>query len=82
MADDEDVYFSVCGDGLWGLYLQKNGCCFNIRRVGNRVHLKPCLLLAGILSCCFYLCIGSSAHCGNGLLLGPRSLFRNIPILK
>ena len=76
--DDEDEYYSASGDGLSPMYLQKNGRCFSIHRVGYGIHLTPRPLLAGIRGDGLYLYI----YIGNGLLPGHRSPFRNIPILK
>ena len=81
-ADDEDEYYSASGDGLSPIYLPKNSRCFSIHRVGYGIHLTPRPLLAGIRGDGLYLHMGSGIYNGNGLLLGPRSPFRNIPILK
>ena len=35
-SDDDETYFS--GDGL---YLQKDGRCFNIRRIGTGIYIRP-----------------------------------------
>ena len=37
-ADNEE-YFTARGDGLCRMYLEKNGRCFNILCVYNRIHL-------------------------------------------
>ena len=41
--DDGDEYYStILGDGLYRMYLQKNGRCFNVCRYGNGLHRAPC----------------------------------------
>ena len=63
------------------IYLQKNDRYFNVR-AGCGIHLSPRPLLAGILGDGLYLRMGSSVYDGKGLLLGPHTPFRNLPILK
>ena len=65
-SNDDEKYFS--GDGL---YLQKNGRCFNIRRIGTGIYLRPCPMLAGVYGNGLYIPRGSSIYDGEGLLLGP-----------
>ena len=95
--DDGDVEYHSAqeekeeGDGILyhpirgsRIYLQKNGRCFNVRAGGGRrgIHLSPRPLLAGVGGDGLYIRVGSRVYDGKGLLLGPRSPFRNIPILK
>ena len=64
-----------------GLCLQKNGRCFNIRRMGTGIYLRPRPMLAGVCGNGLYLRKCSSIYDGEGLLLGPSTPFREIPIL-
>ena len=64
--NDDEQYFS--GDGL---YLQKNGCCFNIRRIGTGIYLRPHPMLAGVYGKGLYIHRGFSIYDGDGLMLGP-----------
>ena len=54
-----------------GLYLQKNGCCFNIRRIGTGIYLRPHPMLAGVYGKGLYIHRGFSIYDGEGLMLGP-----------
>ena len=58
------------------------GRCFNVYRDGNVLLQAPRPMLAGVSGNGLYIAIGSRVYDGKGLLLGPRSPFRNIPILK
>ena len=77
--EGEEAYYSAAGDGI---YVQKNGRCFGVRRVGNGIHLSPRPMIAGIRGNGLYLRRGVSIYDGRGLLLGSSSPFKNIPILK
>ena len=79
IVKDEEAYYSASGDGI---YLQKNGRCFGVRRVGSGIHLSPRPMIAGIRGNGLYLRRGTSIYDGRGLLLGSSSPFKNIPILK
>ena len=69
------------GDGI-KMYLQKNGRCFGLQRSGGKgIKFTPRPRLAGVRGNGLYLRIGSSIYAGEGLLLGPQSPFRKIPIL-
>ena len=90
-SDDETADSVKGGDGIiyhpingCRCYLQKNGRCFAIRAAngGGGIHFSPRPLLAGIRGDGLYLRMGSSVYNGNGLLMGPHSPFRRIPILK
>ena len=66
------------------MYLQKDGRCFHLQKsgVGGRgmtLPLRP--RLAGVRGDGLYLRVGSSIYDGHGLILGPSSPFKNIPIL-
>ena len=71
--DDDDKYFS--GDGL---HLQKNGRCFNVRRIGTGICLRPRPMLAGVYGNGLYIRRCSSIYDGEGLLLGPSFRSRSI----
>ena len=74
---------AVGGDGL---YLHKSGHCVKVEPVqGNGLYLTPhrsgsCL--PGVDGDGLYLKRGSTIHDGSGLILGPNSPFKNIPILN
>ena len=72
----DEKYFR--GDGL---YLQKNGRCFNVRRIGSGIHLRPRTMLAGVYGNGLYIRRGSSIYDGEGLLFEPSIPFKKIPIL-
>ena len=92
--DDDDVFHDssttdreennkrdgFLGDGM-KMYLQKDGRCFGIRKNGKGITFTPRPRLAGIRGNGLYLRVGSSIYDGEGLLLGPRSPFKKIPIL-
>ena len=87
--DSTDFHSTKDGEGViyhpingCRCYVQKNGRCFAIR-AGNGIHFSPRPLLTGIRGGDgLYIRVGSSIYDGNGLLLGPHSPFKNIPILK
>jgi hypothetical protein len=88
-TDDTISGYQTAGEGIvyhpikgCRIYLQKNGRCFNVRAGGRGMHLSPRPMLAGISGDGLYLRTGSNVYDGKGLLLGPHSPFRNIPILK
>ena len=72
----------VGGDGL---YLRKSGHCVKVEPVkGNGLYLTPHRdgSLDGVHGDGLYLKRGSTIHDGSGLILGPNSPFKNIPILN
>ena len=73
----------VGGDGL---YLQKSGHCVKVEPVkGNGLYLTPHRgggSLLGVHGDGLYLKRGSTIQDGSGLILGPNSPFKNIPILN
>ena len=72
----------VGGDGL---YLYKSGHCVNVEPVkGNGLYLTPHRggSLPGVHGYGLYLKRGSIIQDGSGLILGPDSPFKNIPILN
>ena len=73
-SDDEQ------GDGI-KMFLQKNGKCFALQKCGNGITFTPRPKLAGNPSDGLYLRIGSGVYNGQGLILGSKSPFKNIPIL-
>ena len=87
LVSDDDDFRSTAGDGIdpipgCKIYMQKKGRCFNVRTVGNGIHFSPRPLMAGMHGDHgLFLRVGSSVYDGRGLLLGPQSPFRNIPIL-
>ena len=65
-----------------GLYLHKSGHCVKVEPVkGNGLYLTPHARLPG-RGDGLYLKRGSTIHDGSGLILGPNSPFKNIPILN
>ena len=71
--------FRLCGGRK--TYLQKNKRCFHVQKSGNGILFTPRPRLAGVRGDGMYLRAGSSVYTGEGLLLGPRSPYKNIPIL-
>ena len=67
-----------------GLYLHKSGHCVKVEPVkGNGLYLTPHRGgLPGIHGDGLYLKHGSTIQEGSGLILGPNSPFKNIPILN
>ena len=66
-----------------GLYLHKSGHCVKVEPVkGNGLYLTPHRSLPGVYGDGLYLKRGSTIQEGSGLLLGPNSPFKNIPILN
>ena len=64
------------------MYLQKNGRCFALSKtVCGEIHLQPRPKLTGVRGEGLYLRHGSDIFHGEGLLLGEKSPFRNIPVL-
>ena len=71
---------AVGGDGL---YLHNLGHCIKIDPVpGNGLYLTPHKRLSGVHGVGLYLKRGSTTQDGSGLILGPSSPFKNIPILN
>ena len=82
-SDSEDEYetASVGGDGL-KMYLQRDGHCFNLKRKGNGMYVTPRPQLSGTRGQDgLFVRAGSNLYDGEGLLLGSKSPFRNIPVL-
>ena len=67
-----------------GLYLHKSGHCVKVEPVkGNGLYLTPHRGgLSGLHGDGLYLKRGSTIQEGSGLILGPNSPFKNIPILN
>ena len=68
-----------------GLYLHKSGHCVKVEPVkGNGLYLTPHrgAGLPGLHGDGLYLKRGSTIQEGSGLILGPNSPFKNIPILN
>ena len=66
-----------------GLYLHKSGHCVKVDPVkGNGLYLTPHRGLHGVHGDGLYLKRGSTIRDGSGLILGPNSPFKNIPILN
>ena len=72
---------SNAGDGL---YLHKSGHCVKVEPVkGRGLRLTPSRTsLTGIRGDGLYLKKGAQIYDGHGLLFGPNSPFKNIPILN
>lgn len=82
--NSDDEYFhsaSEGGDGI-KMYLQKHGRCFGLQKCdGNGMKLTPRPTLPGIRGNGLYVRVGSGIYEGHGLILGPQSPFKNIPLL-
>ena len=66
-----------------GLYLHKSGHCVKVEPVkGDGLYLTPHQRLGGVQGDGLYLKRGSTIQDGSGLLLGPNSPFKNVPILN
>ena len=78
--DDDDDDDKSVGEGM-KMYLQKDGRCFGLQRCGKGIKFTPRPRLGGIHGSGLYLRVGSSIYDGEGLLLGSKSPFKNIPIL-
>ena len=66
-----------------GLYLHKSGHCVKVEPVKcNGLYLTPHQRLSGLHGDGLYLKRGSTIQEGSGLILGPNSPFKNIPILN
>lgn len=65
-----------------GLYLKKGGCVCSIKKIGNGLYLRK-INGKGFESCGdgLHLKHQNKIYDGKGLLLGPNSPFKNIPIL-
>lgn len=71
---------AVAGDGL---YLNKSGHCVKVDPVkGNGLYLTPHRGLSGLHGNGLYLKRGSTIQEGSGLIFGPNSPFKSIPILN
>ena len=85
-SDSGDIFQSASegersqGDGI-KMYLQKHGRCFGLDKCGNGLKFTPRPKLAGIQGDGLYIRVGSRVYHGQGLILGSKSPFRNIPIL-
>ena len=65
-----------------GLYLKKGGCIYQVETDGHGLYLKPYKGKGLQSGDGLYLKQGGNIYYdGKGLLLGPNSLFANIPIL-
>ena len=70
-------------EGGDGLYLRKLGHCVKIDPVpGNGLYLTPHKRLSEVAGDGLHLKRGSTIQDGSGLILGPNSPFKNIPILN
>ena len=86
-TDSDDSFYSSDsadelpeGDGV-KMFLQKHGRCFALQKCGNGLKFTPRPKLAGTGSDGLYLRVGSRVYDGQGLILGSKSPFKNIPIL-
>ena len=80
-SDDGASVGMEMGDGM-KMYLQKNGRCFDLSKTAHGgINLLPRPKLAGVRGDGLYLRHGSDIFHGEGLLLGKKSPFRNIPVL-
>ena len=85
--DSDESFHSIAsademskGDGI-KMYLQKQGRCFGLEKCGNGLKFVPRPKLAGVHGDGLYLRVGSGIYDGQGLILGSKSPFKNIPIL-
>ena len=70
----------VAGDGL---YLVKSGHCVKVEPVkGDGLYLTSHKRFSGLHGDGLYLKRGSTIQDGSGLILGPNSPFKNIPIFN
>ena len=66
-----------------GLYLHKSGHCVKIEPVkGKGLYLSPHRRLSNVRGDGLFIKRGSTIREGSGLILGPNSPFKNIPILN
>ena len=65
------------------VYLHNNGHCYMVQttKSGKGLHLSPHPPIGGIFGNGLYLKAGSTLYNGQGLLLGPNSPFKSVPIL-
>ena len=83
---DESMYDTAPEDFVQGngikMYFQKNGRCFALNKTTDGgIKLLPRPKLATVRGNGLYLRHGSDIYHGEGLLLGEKSPFRNIPVL-
>ena len=85
--DSDESFHSIAsagemskGDGI-KMYLQKQGRCFGLEKCENGLKFVPRPKLAGVHGDGLYLRVGSGIYDGQGLILGSKSPFKNIPIL-
>ena len=84
--NDYDEFHSISGDSASRgdgvkMFLQKDKKCFALQKCGNGLKFTPRPKLTGIRGDGLYLRAGSGIYDGQGLILGPQSPFKNIPIL-
>lgn len=63
-----------------GLYLKRGGCICTVQPSGDGLYLKPSTARI-VQRDGLYLKQGRQFHDGSGLILGPDSPFKNIPLL-
>ena len=72
----------INGEGIM-MYLRKDGKCYDLKKtMDGAMHISPRPKLTGVHADGLYFRRpGSGVFCGNGLILGRNSPFKNIPIL-
>ena len=63
-----------------GLYLKRGGCVCTVKPSGTGLYLKPSAARI-VQGDGLYLKRGQQFYDGSGLILGPNSPFKNVPIL-
>ena len=83
-GEEEDEEGEENGNGV-KMYLQKHGRCFRLEKKKNGsttgLTVTPRPRLASISGDGLYVRVGPNIYDGRGLILGPQSPFKNIPIL-
>ena len=86
-GEDNDKFFDASnkmfpsGNGC-RLYLQKDGHCFNVHKNGREISFTSRPQISGVNGNGLYLRTGKTVYNGEGLLLGPNSPFKGIPIIS
>ena len=71
-----------CKNECNGLYIKKGGCVCEVETDGRGLYLEPTTGKGfSKLGDCLYQKKEGKIYDGKGLLLGPNSPFKNIPIL-
>ena len=82
--DDSTDFSDAEGEGL-KMYLRSNGKCYNLLKTADgAMHISPRPAMSDVYSDGLYLRRRNTSRMfrGEGLILGPNSPFKNIPILQ